>query len=169
MTGVVPFVLTAAGIGLVVAAALRDLATRTIPNGIPLGLAVAGLTLRLQAGDAMAGVVLALLILVAMVVLWLRGFIGGGDVKLLPAMALMLPPPDVGTYVFAIAFSGGILATFYLVLSVIVRRPAPGMRRGMPARLLKAEAWRVHRRGAIPYAVAIAAGGVFILLPTLFR
>jgi prepilin peptidase CpaA len=169
MLNFLPFVLTASAIALVMVAALHDVATRTIPDWIPAGLALAGVALRLQAGDATAGIVMALLLLVAMAVLWFRGFIGGGDAKLVPAAALVLPSSTIGLYVCVIAMAGGGLAALYLALSVVVRRPAPGMRRSLMARLLKAEAWRVHRRGGIPYAVAIAAGGMFILLPMFSR
>jgi prepilin peptidase CpaA len=106
------------------------------------------------------------LILTVLVALWLRGFIGGGDVKLTAAAALALPPSEVGAFLLAIALAGGVLALLYLALSVIVRRPAPGIRHGLPARLLKAETWRMHRRGPIPYGVAIATGGLFTLIPT---
>jgi prepilin peptidase CpaA len=32
------------------------------------------------------------------------------------------------------------------------------------ARALRVERWRIHRGGPLPYACAIAAGGLFILL-----
>lgn len=158
--------LTVVCIALLVAAALHDMAARTIPDWMPVSLAIAGLALRLQASSLLAGVALAMLILLVMAALWLRGFIGGGDVKLTAAGALALPPSEVGAFLLAIALAGGVLALLYLALSVIVRRPAPGVRHGLAGRLLKAETWRMHRRGPIPYGVAIATGGLFTLIPT---
>jgi prepilin peptidase CpaA len=147
-------------VGLLLVAGLHDTAVRTIPNWIPASLVVAGLILRLQQGNALAGLGMAALLLTILVVLWLRGFIGGGDMKLIPAVALVLPPSDTPAFVLSVAIAGGVLALIYLALSVVVRRPGPGPRRGLAARLLKAEAWRIHRRGPLPYAIAIAAGAL---------
>jgi prepilin peptidase CpaA len=147
-------------VGLLLTAALHDAAVRTIPNWIPASLVVAGLILRVQQGNTPAGLGIAALLLTILVVLWLRGFIGGGDMKLIPAVALVLPPSDAPVFVLSVAIAGGVLALIYLALSVVVRRPGPGPRRGLAARLLKAEAWRIHRRGPLPYAVAIAAGAL---------
>ncbi len=153
--------------GLIVAAALHDAAARTIPNWIPACLAVAGLILRVQDGKVIAGFGVAALLLTILGGLWLRGFIGGGDVKLIPAVALVLPPSSVIAFVLSVAIAGGVLALLYLVLPYLVQRPRPGPRRGLLARALKAEAWRVHRRGPLPYAVAIAGGALPIIVHTL--
>jgi prepilin peptidase CpaA len=167
MPGLIPFVLTVVIIALLAVAALHDMAARTIPDWMPVSLAMGGLALRLQTGGVFASVALALLILLVMAALWFRGFIGGGDVKLTSATALALPPSEVGSFLLTIALAGGVLALLYLGLAVIVRRPAPGIRRGLPARILKAETWRMHRRGPIPYGVAIATGGLFVLIPII--
>jgi prepilin peptidase CpaA len=155
------------GAGLLLAAALHDAAARTIPNWTPACLAVTGLILRLQDGKIIAGLGIATLLLLILGALWLRGFIGGGDVKLIPAAALLLPPSSVPALVLSIAIAGGALALLYLCLPYLVRRPRPGPRHGLLARALKAEAWRVHRRGPLPYAVAIAGGAFPIIVKTL--
>ena len=97
--------------------------------------------------------------------LWLRGYMGGGDVKLIPAVSLIMPPSSVPHYVLSVALAGGVLALIYLVLSRVMSRPASGPRNGLLARIVKAETWRMHRRGPLPYAVAIAAGA----LPGIFK
>jgi prepilin peptidase CpaA len=147
-------------VGLLLVAGLHDTAVRTIPNWIPASLVVAGLILRVQQGNVMAGLGTAALLLTILGVLWLRGFIGGGDMKLIPAVALVLPPSGAPAFVLSVAIAGGVLALVYLALSLVVRRPSPGPRHGLLARLLKAEAWRIHRRGPLPYAVAIAIGAL---------
>jgi prepilin peptidase CpaA len=146
--------------GLLLGALLHDVAVRTIPNWIPAGLAIAGLVLRVQQGNAIAGIGIALLLLIVLGALWLRGFIGGGDMKLIPAVAFVLPPSGVPAFVLSVAVAGGILALFYLALSFLVPRPGPGRRHGFLARMLKAEVWRMHRRGPLPYAVAVAVGAL---------
>lgn len=155
------------GAGMILVAALHDAAARTIPNWIPACLAVAGLVLRVQDDQAIAGLGIAVLLLIILGALWLRGFIGGGDVKLIPAVALVLPPSSVPGFVLCMAITGGVLALLYLILPYLVQPPRPGRRRGLLARALKAEAWRVHRRGPLPYAVAIAGGALPIIVKTL--
>jgi prepilin peptidase CpaA len=98
---------------------------------------------------------------------WLRGWLGGGDVKLAAAFALVPPPGQAAAFVLATALAGGVLALLYTVLVRLVPRPAPGRRTGLLARCLKAEAWRISRRGPLPYAAAIAAGGFYVLQPSL--
>jgi prepilin peptidase CpaA len=155
-------------IGLLLAAALHDAATRTIPNWMPAGLAVIGLASRARGGELMIGSAIAAAILAPLILLWLRGLIGGGDVKLIPAAALILPPHSVPNYILLVTIAGGILALLYLALSFLVRRPRPGQRRSLLARLAKAEAWRMHRRGPLPYAVAIATGAIPVVFKNIF-
>jgi prepilin peptidase CpaA len=155
--------------GLLLAAGLHDAAARTIPNWIPASLAVIGVLLRIQQGNAAAGFGIAALLTMILGLLWMRGFIGGGDMKLIPAAALVLPPADAPVFVLSVAIAGGVLALIYLSLSFVVPRPRPGPRRGLLARLLKAEAWRVHRRGPLPYALAIAGGALPIFVNTFSR
>jgi prepilin peptidase CpaA len=153
-------------LGLLVVAGLHDTAARTIPNWIPVNLAVAGLVLRIQQGNVLAGAGVALLLLTILGVLWLRGFIGGGDMKLIPAVAFVLPPSNAPYFVLSVAVAGGALALIYLALSLVVPRPGPGPRRGLLSRVLKAEAWRMHRRGPLPYALAIAGGALPLFITT---
>ncbi len=147
-------------VGLLLGAALHDAAARTIPNWIPVSLAIIGLILRVQDASAAEGIGTAAVLLIILGALWLRGLIGGGDMKLIPAVALVLPPSGVPALVLSVSIAGGGLALLYLALSVVVRRPRPGPRRGLLARVVKAEAWRMHRRGSLPYAVAIAGGAL---------
>jgi prepilin peptidase CpaA len=155
--------------GLLVAALLHDLAVRTIPNWIPACVALAGLVLRIQAGNLIAGLGIAAVLLLILGLLWLRGFIGGGDMKLIPAVALVLPPAGTPAFILSVSLAGGVLALIYLALRFIVPRPQPGPRRGFLARVVKAEAWRMHRRGPLPYAAAIAGGALPIFIETFSR
>jgi len=64
----------------------------------------------------------------------------------------------------ATALAGGILGITYLLFS---RRLAPmrlAKRTSILKRVIAVETWRVRRRGPLPYGVAIAAGGAFVLL-----
>lgn len=152
---------------LLVAAALHDAAVRTIPNALPALLLLTAIAFRLVVGGVVAGLGLGLVVFVAMFVPWSCHLIGGGDVKLAAAFAVAVPTAALATFLLAVALAGGVVALIYLVLHRLVDRPAPGRRHGLFARVRKAEAWRISRHGSIPYAAAIAAGGLFVLLPNL--
>lgn len=139
-------------------AALHDAATRTVPDWVSVGLVLCGVGLRLLSGDPLRGLIFACLVLAGGSVLWLRGYVGGADVKLAAAAALVLPPDAVVRFLLSMSIAGGVLAMLYLLLSCLVRRPAPGRPSGFLARCRKAEAWRISRRGPLPYAAAIAVG-----------
>jgi prepilin peptidase CpaA len=158
-----------AGVLLLLAAGLHDAATRTIPNSIPCALIVVGSIQRWRDGQFMLGVVIVLILAACLVLLWWRGFVGGGDAKLIPAASLVLPASSVPGFVLAVAIAGGILALLYLSLSYVVPRPRAGQRTGLFSRLTKAELWRLNRRGPLPYAVAISTGALLMIGKTFFR
>jgi prepilin peptidase CpaA len=148
------------------AAAWRDVAVRRIPNGIAAAVAAAGLGIRalegLTALGASAAAAIALFLLLFL--LFARGWLGGGDVKLATAIALGLPPEAIWPFVVITALAGGVLSALYL--AAIRARPrwcGPGGRtRGLLRRVLAAEAWRIRRRGPLPYGIALCASGVLL-------
>lgn len=157
-----------AGAGVLLAgAALHDLALRTIPNTASLGLVVAGLAMRLQDGSTILGLLIAAAVFAAAVVCWRRGWLGGGDVKLLAATALVVPPLQVGSLIFVTTQCGGVLALIYLVLSRTLHVSPSVQPRGALRRLLRAERWRICRGSPLPYGFAIAAGGITMLIKGL--
>jgi prepilin peptidase CpaA len=156
-------ILLPAGLALV-AAALHDIAARTIPNGLCLAIACAGLLARALAEELLPGLLAAGLVFLLGWAAWRCRVMGGGDVKLLAACALLAPPAAVPGLVLAVALAGGLLALAYLGLRPVV--PVPALARPAPllARARRAEAWRIRRRGPLPYGVAIALGTFFTLL-----
>ena len=164
----VPALLALALLGL---AAWRDIATRSIPDSISLVLAGLGLLLRWHEGWAPLGLSLlaALGLFLILLTCHARGLLGGGDVKLLTALALGLPPLGSYQLVVATALAGGVLAIAYLVLhrALSARGGALSPRgRGEPLlrRIVSVEARRIRARGPLPYGVAIAVGGALVLL-----
>lgn len=157
--------LTVAAIAVLLAASLHDIIARTVPNWMAVALALLGLGLRGLAGNLPIAVLAAFLVFVAGAIAWRRGWMGGGDVKLIGAAALVMPPHDVLNFIIAVTLAGGVLAVFYL----LARRFVPATRaltrpRTLLARAIRAECWRIRRGGPLPYACAIAIGGLFILL-----
>ena len=159
---------TAGVVGLLIFAALADIAARIIPDGLVIGVAVLGLVMRVMVGlpSVAASIVAALLTLVLLVVLHGRGLMGGGDVKLAAATVLGLPISSIYWFVMITALAGGVLALLHLVLrGVIHTAPHPPPRgASLLRRAVTAERWRIARRGSLPYGVAIACGGIWAVL-----
>lgn len=152
---------------LLLAVAFGDVLFRRIPNPLVASVALVGLLRQGLAGGGALGIALlmATAVLLGGMVLWLRGALGGGDVKLLAAAALLLPPALVPAQLLAVALAGGALALLHLALRPFLGTlRADGRRRG-PLRLaLRREARRIRAGAPLPYGVAIALGTAFILI-----
>jgi len=148
-------------------AAAHDVAVRTVPNLVSLVVAAAGLGLNALDGHLVPALFGAGLVFAGSWHCWRRGWIGGGDVKLLSACALLVPPASVPELILSTAIAGGMLALLYLALGAVLARPLPGRPAPRPSGLLgrvwHAERRRIRRRLSLPYACAIAAGVLLTL------
>lgn len=142
---------------VLVAAAVSDVAARTIPNTLPLALAVSGAVARLCDGTPGLSLLAAAGVLFAAGTAWRLGALGGGDVKLLAACALLVRPGFVPAMITDVALAGLVLAIGFLAARGRMRL-APAGPRGWLGRVVRAERWRLRRGGPLPYAVAICAG-----------
>ncbi len=166
----VDMVLGVLALALLVYAALHDFAARTIPNWLPLCLLADGAAWRIADHSLLPAAAVAGFTFAVLFIIWVLGAIGGGDVKLWSATALLIPPrlqPELDFFlqVFVI---GGLLALVYLGLWLVLPKPRPAplaRARGLVKRALRAEAWRIGRRGPLPYAFAISASAIITLLP----
>jgi prepilin peptidase CpaA len=164
-----PTMLGASAVLLLLAGA-SDIAARRVPNRVPAALAAIGVVLRVQSGDLIAALGCAFAVFIVAFVCWQRGWLGGGDVKLLAAAALLVAPDRVPGLVIAVALAGGVLAAAYLLMRALLpepRLPSANQltgRRPRLLRVLRAEQWRIRRRAPLPYASAIFAGVAFTLL-----
>ncbi len=131
-----------------------DLARFEIPDTLSILLLVGAVLFGLLVpGFAWGAHALALLAMFAVgLLLFALGWMGGGDVKLLTAFAAWTGLSGLPAFLTGVALAGGVLA---LVLIVA--------RTGLKAAGRAPEAMpRLFRPGApLPYAVAIAAGGLF--------
>lgn len=147
---------------LMLAAAARDLTSFTIPNAIPVGLAVAfpmtALALGFAPGVMAVHALIGALGLLIGMGLFALGKIGGGDAKLLAAAALWLGWPATGAFLLSTALAGGLLAATLMIL-----RSAPAR-----SRIEAGPDWLrrlAHPGEGVPYGVAIAAG-VLVVFPS---
>ena len=74
------------------------------------------------------------------------GWLGGGDVKLLAAVALWLDLRAAVGLVAAVFIAGGVVAIVYIVARRAVRAARPS----------------TSRHGKVPYGVAVVTGAIFI-------
>lgn len=156
-------------------AACTDVAARIIPNSVPAALLAVGIGATSLA-DAAAlwtslgaglGVFLGLALLGGAV-------IGGGDVKLAAASAVLLGAGRTLEFLLLTALAGGVLALVYLIGRAALRRhppvpcPSPGGNRTRRRRavILAAECRRIRRGAGLPYGVAIAAAVLILLAKT---
>src|SRR5690349_20282764 len=95
--------------------ATMDVATRLIRNEICLALALLGIIGQLAGPMHLieSAIVTAILFLLLLVV-YVQGWMGGGDVKLLAALAIGLPLTGVIQLVTVTALAGGVLAMMHL-------------------------------------------------------
>jgi prepilin peptidase CpaA len=117
--------ITTAGFGaLLVAASCFDVLRLRIPNVIPLGLVVLfALHLLVEPGvhaplDHLLALAVTLLILFPVFAL---GMLGGGDVKLLAAVALWLGMQKLAALLILVGIAGGIFALFWLAMRWLIR------------------------------------------------
>jgi prepilin peptidase CpaA len=151
------FVPVAGFTGLMAAAAFEDFRKLVIPNTVVVGLcALWPLHLATGPGFTLAGglnaVGCALAVFLCGAVLFSRGLIGGGDVKLLAAATLWAGPAATPTLLVVTAVLGGLL-TLVLLSSATVRA-AFSWARAAAVRSLP-----------VPYGVAIAAAAVIVTVP----
>jgi prepilin peptidase CpaA len=150
-------------IGLLAVVAYSDLRTRRIPNELCLGIAVLGLVRIALAGDALAAaysLATAMAVFSVAILLFRRGAIGGGDVKLATAMALLLDHHEVFGFLVLMSVCGGVLALAILA-GEMVRYRVVRTWRG-PPRIARGAT--LPSRPTVPYGVAIAAAGAITLI-----
>ncbi len=164
---VVIWLLTIAGLCVLIFAALHDFAVRTVPNAYSVVLFLAGVAMRLCAGGMHGlqwGLIASAIIFAFTVIFWRLGWMGGGDVKLLTAAAIFVPPALVPMLIAATALAGGVLALGFIIGRRVTSRPSAPRPTATLGRILRCEQWRLHRGGPLPYAAAIAVGGVIATL-----
>jgi len=156
--------LVLASIAILLAAALHDIVARTVPNWMAATLAALGLVLQVLHGHPLTGLAAGLAVFMVAAFCWRRGWLGGGDVKLLGAAAIAVPPGDVVNFIVAVTLTGAALALAYLAAGRITAAPKAQRPARLAARAVRVERWRIRRGGPLPFACAIAAGFLFIIL-----
>lgn len=146
---------------LLLAAVISDVTRLRIPNLIPLavvGLVIAKLVFGLEASPWIAHLLIALLALLLGFLAFAGGLLGGGDAKLIAALALWFGPLLAGSFITITGITGGILA----MVLVLVRRCFP-VAASTPGIGLSLECYRwLDPKAPIPYALPIAFAALWL-------
>ena len=141
------WILLGALAAMLLVACWSDLRTRTIPNGLNLAVALLAFPFWWSVSlplwpDAAIQVAVALAVFAVFAGIFALGAMGGGDVKLVAAIALWLPWQAVIVLLFIMSVAGGLLT-----LAMLIRH-------------------KLAKHGGqleIPYGVAIAFGGLWLI------
>ena len=142
-----------------------DVATRLIRNEICLALALLGIAGQLASPmQIVESLIVAAILFLLLLAVYARGAIGGGDVKLLVALAVGLPLTGVVQLLAVTALAGGVLALAHLVMRNLPYPKLAPAGSSLARRVYAVERWRHLRHAPLPYGVAIACGGIWTIL-----
>ena len=138
--------LIALAIALIVAA-VSDIRERRIANWLNIGIAAGAPLFWIASGmalwpDIVIQLGLAFVVFWAFAGLFALGMLGGGDVKLLGAIALWFTPMAFLDLLLVMAFVGGAIAVAFVIRRVI---------------------WKPKTQGTLPYGVAITAAALWVM------
>lgn len=147
MSTILPSALLAALALLLLVASWGDLRARTIPNGLNLAIALLAIPFWWASGlalwpDIALQLAVAILVFAIFAGAFAIGAMGGGDVKLIGALALWLPWQAVLGLLVIMSLAGGALTIAMLIRKRLARSEAPL---------------------EIPYGVAIAFAGLWLI------
>lgn len=144
--------------------ATTDVAFRLIQNESCLALALLGFVGQLVSPMQLAeSLIVATILFLLLMVIYQRGWIGGGDVKLLVALAIGLPLMGVFKLLTVTALAGGVLAVAYLMMRLLPYPKLAPAGSSFLRRVYAIERWRHLRHAPLPYGVAIACGGIWTI------
>jgi prepilin peptidase CpaA len=161
----IAFIVAFLEIVLLLYVATIDIATRLIRNDICLALALLGIAGQLASPMQLAqSLIVAAILLLLLFVVYQWGKIGGGDVKLLVALAVGLPLTGLIQLLSITALAGGLLALVHLVMRYLPYPKLAPAGSSLVRRVYAVERWRHLRHAPLPFGVAIACGGIWTIL-----
>lgn len=145
-------------IGLLAWVIVCDFTTLRIPNRLPLAIALLfAVHVAADPGgvDWLGGLLTALAVFVVAIVLFHFRVMGGGDVKLMAAVALWAGPGEILGFLLVTSLVGGLLAVIAVTpLRFVVAEALESLGGGKTV--------KGALRGVVPYGIAIAAGGLAV-------
>ncbi|WP_422366646.1 A24 family peptidase [Pelagibius sp.] len=151
--------------GLLIMAAASDCRNLTVPNRFSVALLALYPSFVVASGgsvDWQGGVICAAAAFAVGFVLFALRFCGGADVKLFAAVTLWAGPALFAPMVFYTGLTGGLLAIALWIRHRMIRAATP-------AAFFFVSSDPSFGKQPMPYAVAIAAGGLYVALQLLMR
>ena len=146
-------------VAVITYAAVSDFLTQIIPNWTAIALALlflpAGYLWQLGGAEIALRYSVGLALFAGGALLFARGIIGGGDVKLIAASGLWFGWESLLAYLFAVTLMGGVLAIIIVVLKKYFSA----------IQFLAELPWMKDAEGqgqSLPYGVAIGAASIFL-------
>jgi prepilin peptidase CpaA len=133
-------------IALLLVAAYRDVTTFTIPNRLCVGVAALATIQLIAALDfdaALYTIAVGIIVFLIGLLLFQRGYLGGGDVKMLSATVLLVGCYNVLPFLACMSIAGGFVALIVFGRNKLAPKPTPRL---------------------VPYGVAIASAGIAMML-----
>lgn len=176
--------LWATAIVLLMAATRFDLRERIIPNRLVALIGASGLLLSLVSRPEWIWISLLAAVAVFVGLGFLAHFrlIGGGDVKLISAVTLLVPPERIGLLLLAISLVGGVISSCYLAAFYVFTRPhmrdlqTHKMRRATTAHrfsklphLFQSERTRILTATSVPYGAAVLGGVAVVTVSEIIK
>ncbi|MBB4369414.1 Flp pilus assembly protein protease CpaA [Bradyrhizobium sp. cir1] len=144
--------------------ATLDVATRLIRNEVCLALALLGIASQIGSPVQLAqSLIAAAILFLLLLIIYTRGWMGGGDVKLLTAVTIGFPLTGVIQLLTITAMAGGVLAMAHLVMRNLPYPKLAPAGSSFARRVYAVERWRHLRHAPLPYGVAIACGGIWAI------
>ncbi len=151
--GALHFTLLGALALLLLVAAVGDWRSRTIENWLNFAIALGAPLWWFANGESLwpdvaIHIAIAVVAFAAFTAMFAIGAMGGGDVKLITALALWFPLVPFVTLLTTMAIVGGVLTVVMVV---------------------RQQRLKLDGRPEVPYGIAIAAGGLWTVGQTAFR
>lgn len=135
-------------------ASMKDMASLTIPNWVNAGIALAFFPAALFVDISFATfgwhLLTGVIAFIICFIMFSVGAFGGGDAKMIPAVALWLGPLGIPPFLIGTTIAGGVLSLIVL-----------GARKSIPEAFAPGFARATLKDGnGVPYGVAISVGAV---------
>jgi len=162
--------------GILTWAAISDGLRLRIPNNVPLALLALYPLYLVSSGDVMQGLPalgLAAIVFALGFVFFARGWMGGGDVKLLSVGTLWAGPHLAPEFLAVLSLVGGVQALlsvlplrrvlpFWATLTLAMPNSSSTAVAGGAPNGATGNAQANARRRTLPYGIAIACGGIYV-------
>ena len=146
--------------GLLVAAAIKDAQSFTIPTRFCMAIALLYPAYLVGMGvpeniNWIAAVALSSGVLLMGFLLYAGSFLGGGDAKLIAAVTLWAGLEHLTDFLILTGLAGGIMVLFYYTRHRLSRAATPGL-------FFQVDIDPNFVKRPVPYAIPIATGGLYV-------